>query len=101
MHRLTKILSLTKILKSFRFWLAIIILPFVLLGCATHMLDFESDFISDAFVARKTVTTQINGKAIELSYLRAGDPDGQRVIFVHGTPGDAGGNWYNLLKNVP
>lgn len=27
---------------------------------------------------------------IRLSYVRAGDPNGRRVLFVHGTPGDAG-----------
>lgn len=92
---------LTKILKSFRFWLAIMVLPLVLLGCASNLLDFESDFVSDAFVTRETVKADVGGKTIELSYLRAGDPGGQRVIFVHGTPGDASGNWYDILKNVP
>lgn len=31
---------------------------------------------------------------------RAGDPDGRRVIFVHGTPGSAGA-WTDYLANVP
>ncbi len=35
-----------------------------------------------------------------LSYLIAGDPEGQPVIFVHGTPGDAGA-WNDYLINVP
>ena len=36
----------------------------------------------------------------KLSYLAAGDPQGQTVIFVHGTPGDAEG-WADYLMNVP
>jgi pimeloyl-ACP methyl ester carboxylesterase len=35
-----------------------------------------------------------------LSYLHAGDPNGQQVIFVHGTPGSAEG-WADFLLNVP
>ena len=35
-----------------------------------------------------------------LSFAEAGDADGQPVIFVHGTPGDAGA-WANYLMNVP
>lgn len=35
-----------------------------------------------------------------LSYLRAGDPQGRRVIFVHGTPGDAE-NFAHMLADPP
>lgn len=35
-----------------------------------------------------------------VSFLRAGDRDGQRVIFVHGTPGEATG-WADYLLHVP
>ena len=35
-----------------------------------------------------------------LSFAEAGDMDGQPVIFVHGTPGDAGA-WADYLMNVP
>ena len=35
-----------------------------------------------------------------LSYLAAGDPKGQRVIFIHGTPGEAA-DWMPFLLNVP
>jgi pimeloyl-ACP methyl ester carboxylesterase len=35
-----------------------------------------------------------------LSYLHAGDPDGRRIIFVHGTPGDAE-DFGEYLLNVP
>ena len=89
-----------KILRSFRFWATIIVLPFLLLGCASQFFDFESDFISDDFITRETIAVDI-GEGIDLSYLRSGDPMGQRVIFVHGTPGDAGGNWVDMLRGVP
>jgi len=77
-----------------------LLLPLVLVGCAGIFFDFESEFVSDQYVARESIRAEVGG-GIELSYLRSGDPAGQRVIFVHGTPGDAGGNWYNMLKNVP
>lgn len=35
-----------------------------------------------------------------VSYLRAGDPTGRRIILVHGTPGAADG-WLDYLTNVP
>jgi hypothetical protein len=35
-----------------------------------------------------------------VSYLRAGDPAGRRIILVHGTPGAAEG-WLDYLTNVP
>lgn len=35
-----------------------------------------------------------------LSYLAAGDPGGHRVLFIHGTPGEAA-DWTPFLKNVP
>ncbi len=42
-------------------------------------------------------STAIDG---EVSYLKAGDPTGRRVIFVHGTPGSADG-WEEFLTDVP
>ncbi len=91
---------LKKILKSFKFWATLIVLPMALVGCGGIFMDFESEFVSDEFISRETLHVDV-GEGIELSYLRSGDLGGQRVIFVHGTPGDAGGNWYNILKNVP
>lgn len=38
--------------------------------------------------------------AIRISYLRGGTPGGRRVIFVHGTPGEATG-WADFLLHVP
>lgn len=35
-----------------------------------------------------------------LSYLAAGDPAGQRVLFIHGTPG-AASDWAPFLRNAP
>lgn len=37
---------------------------------------------------------------LAVSVLRAGDPAGRRVVFVHGTPGAADG-WADYLLNVP
>lgn len=37
---------------------------------------------------------------VTVSYLRAGDPRGRRVVFVHGTPGAADG-WADYLLDVP
>lgn len=39
-------------------------------------------------------------QGMKISYLHAGDPNGRRVIFVHGTPGDAEG-WGEFLLNPP
>jgi len=36
----------------------------------------------------------------ELSYFRYGDPNGRRVIFLHGTPG-TNGIWYTVLPDMP
>lgn len=44
--------------------------------------------------------TQANSIDGQLSYLSAGNPLGQRVIFVHGTPGSAD-VWEDYLKDVP
>ncbi len=86
-----------KLVKSLKFWIVILLLPMVLVGCSSWIMDFDSDFVSDEFVSRE----QLQVGDISLSYLISGDPNGQRVIFLHGTPGDAGGNWYEMLRNVP
>lgn len=41
--------------------------------------------------------SDIGGK---MFYHRAGDPQGQRVIFIHGTPGDKGA-WRDYMAEVP
>ncbi len=40
------------------------------------------------------------GELPTLSYLSAGDPKGRRVLFIHGTPGEAM-DWTPFLKKVP
>lgn len=40
------------------------------------------------------------GSGIEVSFLAAGDPDGKRVLFIHGSPGVAE-EWGNFLIDVP
>jgi len=86
-----------KIVKSWKFWLTLLLTPMLLVGCSGLIVNFDSDFVSDTQVMRETVQAD----DITLSYLRTGDPTGQRVIFLHGTPGDAGGNWLQILRNVP
>jgi pimeloyl-ACP methyl ester carboxylesterase len=51
---------------------------------------------------RTALPPRVDGAArgIALSYLQAGDPDGRRVIFVHGTPGHAR-EWADFLLACP
>lgn len=51
-----------------------------------------------ATLARDVLPARADG--IVLSYLHAGDPDGRRLIFVHGTPGEARG-WADFLRACP
>ena len=37
--------------------------------------------------------------SVTISYLRGGNPDGRRIVFVHGTPGNAKG-WAEYLLNI-
>lgn len=48
-----------------------------------------------AFVSTPTTGTALPARP-ELSYLRAGDPDAPRIIYIHGTPGSADG-WADFL----
>lgn len=41
-------------------------------------------------------SVSLGGGAQKLSYLAAGDPSGRKVVFVHGTPGDAS-DWAGFL----
>lgn len=85
-----------KLLKSVKFWFCILLLPFLLIGCASLMMTMQDSFDSDDIAMRRSVATQADG-LIQLSYLEGGDPTGQRIIFVHGTPGDAS-NWYDIFQ---
>ena len=53
-------------------------------------------------VQKKSIRVPLteSGQEINLSYLVAGDSVGQRVIFLHGTPGSAE-NWSDFLDQVP
>ena len=51
-------------------------------------------------VERITYAVQLDGERYEISALRAGDPTGPRVIFIHGTPG-AADNWADELVDPP
>ncbi len=42
----------------------------------------------------------VSSRSNSVSFLQMGSPDGRRVIFVHGTPGNANG-WADFLLNVP
>jgi len=86
-----------KTIKSWKFWLTLLLAPMLLVGCSSLFIEFDSNFVSDETISRETV----QAGDISLSYIRSGDAGGQRVIFLHGTPGDAGGNWVNMLKMVP
>jgi pimeloyl-ACP methyl ester carboxylesterase len=53
---------------------------------------------SVAALPRKSLA--LEARDYSISYLDAGDPEGQLVVFVHGTPGDAAG-WADYLIEVP
>ncbi len=62
--------------------------------------SFRGEFDGNDLVARETISYSHDGKTVDLSVLRAGDPEGQQVIFVHGTPGSATA-WLRYLENTP
>ncbi|WP_286830110.1 MULTISPECIES: alpha/beta fold hydrolase [Kordiimonas] len=88
-----------RLLGSKKFWCCLVLLPFLLIGCASAYISMQPRFDHDEFAWRRSVATMA-GQMYQLSYLEGGDPTGQRVIFVHGTPGDAS-NWYDMLKHAP
>lgn len=67
---------------------AIIVLAFVLIvrDAIAPPWPTEADARRDGVERRHY---SVSGRALTVSYLRKGDPAGRRVIFVHGTPGDA------------
>lgn len=88
--------SIIRFVKSPFVWFPV--LAIMLAGC---QIFFERDvFIADEIINRESVEIDIGSTSHSVSVLRAGDPAGQRVIFVHGTPGSAS-NWRNYLYNVP
>ena len=68
----------------------------LLVACASS----PKPFLGDQYIDRQTVTASINDETFDISYLVNGDPEGVRVIFVHGTPG-AGEEQSSFLYAVP
>ena len=62
--------------------------------------SFESSFEGDQAVRRARIGSSTTRDAYQLSVLRSGNPDGQQVVFVHGTPGNAA-NFLDVLQHVP
>ena len=88
-----------RILKSKLTWvISVLMLPLLLVACA-GLMEFEGRYPGDDHTKRESVFVT-SAHDYELSYLIAGDTDGQRVIFVHGTPGDSSG-WLDYLRAVP
>lgn len=99
-------------------WIWAVGLTLLAASCAPGLFNFDSGFVSDDTVVRGAVTaaspksspesspgsskgTADNTRApLEISYLAAGNTSGRRVIFVHGTPGEAA-NFLDLLHRVP
>jgi pimeloyl-ACP methyl ester carboxylesterase len=52
-----------------------------------------------ATIERKSLRVPSSGTDV-VSFLQTGSPDGRRIIFVHGTPGNARG-WADYLLNTP
>lgn len=68
-------------------WVTVMMAGLVgLVGLGGCGLGFGPGGLDDLGLERASITTQ-DGRL--LSYLRAGDPHAQRVIFIHGTPGEA------------
>lgn len=87
------------LLRSKKVWLFIFLLPFLLVACVSLFIALQPGFEGDKHVVRRSIATKADGM-VQLSYLESGDPTGRKVIFVHGTPGEAH-NWYGIMKNPP
>jgi pimeloyl-ACP methyl ester carboxylesterase len=71
-----------------RSWLVLVVLPATALGASVLGFLLAGSGLSDAQKA------QVLGRDLEtstgrLAFIRCGDPEGPRLIFVHGSPGDA------------
>jgi len=66
------------------------------------MVSFCASRGDDGWMRERAVEAHILNTADgeTISYLRAGDPAGRRVIFLHGSPGSAR-NWSGLTREVP
>lgn len=83
-----------------KWWLGVPVFLYLLLGFAPLIISPDFGGVMPPNAERLLVTTDTSEGEITVSYLRAGDKDGQRVIFVHGTPGQATG-WDGFLSDVP
>lgn len=63
------------------------------IGCMGFMSKPNKELL--AFPEQKVSISTVAGRS--LSYREAGNPEGQRVIFIHGSPGD-GGAWISYLQ---
>jgi pimeloyl-ACP methyl ester carboxylesterase len=70
----------------------------LLAGCSIPGPSADEDEIQ--WLDREDVRLETRAFAGPVSYLRAGEPRVARVVFVHGTPGDARG-WADFLLDVP
>ncbi|MFN3242209.1 MAG: alpha/beta fold hydrolase [Planctomycetota bacterium] len=70
-------------------------------ACSTWIPAHSPTFESDETVQRRHYRATIaDGRDVEVSYLRSGNAEAQRVIFVHGTPGQATA-WLAFLRDDP
>lgn len=76
-------------------WIAISLLP----GCAIPGPDSTENDLS-VRAERNTALLPAGAGGHSLSFLRGGDPSAERVIFIHGTPGDATG-WADYVVDPP
>lgn len=75
--------------------LQVLVLALGLAGCSIPGPASDKEKISA--MERGSITIDAD-EPYEVSYVRGGDPDGPRVIFIHGTPGDAAG-WSDYVLN--
>ncbi len=83
-----------------RWWILAIVVA-VPMGVVRHLGPPPSPSEADASRDRvERRSYQIPGSGMKVSLLRKGDATGRRVIFIHGTPGDAL-EWEGYLAAVP
>ncbi|MEM7682322.1 MAG: alpha/beta fold hydrolase [Planctomycetota bacterium] len=73
---------------------AVLLLP----GCLPPEMKQASDAV--AHLNRQSYPVSISDRQLEVRYLATGDPNGPRVLLIHGTPGEAE-NWGFLLADPP
>jgi len=82
-------------------WGVLLVVTLGIAACSSFIdIQFESKFESNDRIARETILADSGVREYNLSYLINHNPGKRRVIFVHGTPGDAAG-WNQYLYNAP